>query len=576
MDEYRHVIAPEPAEGINKQTSYSVLLRNNLLASALIFALLECWRPYFFLTDDNLDGVFPFFTEMGRSLLAGHSPFVSHHLFGGNYNWLRDPAGFLWHPLYLVVSLLTATPLHNALVDIDAFVLFMLSTAGFVTLAQYLRREMALKISDNWITFYTLSYTYTAIALATGSSWLLFLGDISALPWLALGILQRSWKCGAGIVLLFCLHQFLGGHLAPTASNTIFLSLFALGMSISRRSWVPLGNWAIGYTAAVVILLPLLVPMLEGFSTSYRAQGITLEDMQSNNIPFLDFPVSLLLGTALWMLHPGQHLYTTYTLAFGASAAAWCILPALMSRAKWRGLEVVTLLMLLFGAVLIIRPTLISEIMLHLPIFRSMRWPFREFVQFQFFLHLYLVVRPPGLSIPAQRLSAGFGACILIFSMGLFRLPPTLNAMTWDRELILTGGTDRYWDHVRPLLKPDDRIAVLIPMKIYTDDRFEEPYSLLGTYNYAIIAGVVNTWGYSPTATRDQLYTKTYALYPFGAYVPEQKDALMAERPELKFITLESLHPVKITLSSKDGPTIDLTPYIPVRHSIDLGAPSDK
>ncbi len=34
---------------------------------------------------------------------------------------------------------------------------------------------------------------------------------------------------------------------------------------------------------------------------------------------------------------------------------------------------------------------------------------------------------------------------------------------------------------------------------------------------------MVNTWGYSPTANRDQLYTKTYAFYPFGAYLPEQK-----------------------------------------------------
>ena len=64
---------------------------------------------------------------------------------------------------------------------------------------------------------------------------------------------------------------------------------------------------------------------------------------------------------------------------------------------------------------------------------------------------------------------------------------------------------------------------------------------------------------------RDQVYTKTYAYYPFGAYRPEQKAALMAEKPGLKFITLESLHPLKITLSSRDGPTIDLTPLVPPR-----------
>ncbi len=143
------------------------LLLRTLALSAVIFALLEVWRPYFFLTDDNLDGGFPVFTEIGRNLLAGHSPFVSHHLFGGHYNLLRDPTFFLWHPVYLLASLLVATPLHLAIVDADAFFMLMLATAGFVTLAHFLRREMPLAISDNWISFYALSYTYTMIALTT-------------------------------------------------------------------------------------------------------------------------------------------------------------------------------------------------------------------------------------------------------------------------------------------------------------------------------------------------------------------------------------------------------------------------
>jgi len=613
------VIAPEPGEGINKQTSRLVLLRNNLLVSALIFGALEWWRPYFFLTDDNLDGGFPLFTEMGKRLLSGHSPFISDHLFGGGYNLLRDSSCFAWHPLYLVVSLLAGTPFHNAIVDVDAFALFMLATAGFVTLAHYLRREMVLKISDGWIMFYALSFTYTMIALATGASWLTFLGNHSALPWLVLGILQKSWRRGVGLVALFSLHQVLGGHLLPTFSSSIFLSLFALGMSISRRSWFPLGNWLIGYTVALVAVLPLLIPMLGGFFASMRSQGVTLEDMQANNVPAEQFvnsifagmallPAKELLtsifpGMALWLAHPQAHLYVTYTLALGSSAAVWCLIPALapemalrakqlgyflysllypptslvtaqrqmdVTRAsdqKWNGVDAVALALMIFGAVLICRPVWITEIMMQLPLFRSMRWPFREFVQFQFFLHLFLLVRPPGLTEPLRRYSAFFGTCILVIPMAFYPLPPTFNSMNWDRELILTGGVDRYWNQVRPLLKPTDRIAVLIPLNLYEDDRFEEPYCLLGTYNYAVLAGVVNAWGYSPTVPRDQVYTKTYAFYPFGAYHPYQKQSLMAERPDLKFITLESLHPLKITLSSRDGPTIDLTPYVPERMS---------
>ncbi len=338
-------------------------------------------------------------------------------------------------------------------------------------------------------------------------------------------------------------------------------------MSLSQRSWRPLINWFAGYAIALVIILPLLVPTLEGFFSSMRAQGVPLEDMQANNIQALEFPTSIFLGMALWLIHPHEHPYVTYTLAFGSSAAAWCLLPALAGRTKWRGIEVVTLSLVIFCAVLICRPLFITQVMMHLPLFRSMRWPFRELVQFQFFLHFFILIRPPGLSLVARKAAAIFGTVVFVIPLVLFPLPPTLNAMNWDRELIISGGYEQYWSKVRPLLKPTDRIAVLIPIDLYEDDRFEEPYSLLGTYNYAALAGVVNTWGYSPTAPRNQVYTKTYAFYPFGAYNPDQKAALMAEKPDLKFITLESLHPLKITLSSRDGPTIDLTPFVPERKS---------
>ncbi len=265
--------------------------------------------------------------------------------------------------------------------------------------------------------------------------------------------------------------------------------------------------------------------MVEGFFASWRALGVPLEDMQSYRIPVLQFPVSLFLGTAIWIINVPSHPYTTYTLALGACAAAWCLVPVLLSGARWRGIEALSLGLVIFGGVLICRPAWMAEIMLHLPLFRSMRWPFRELLQFQFFLHLFLLVRPPGLPARLRKIIALLGAGVFVIPMLLYPLPPTFNSMNWDRELLLTGGADRYWDRVRPLLKPEDRIAVLIPFDLYLGDRFEEPYSLLPTYNYAVLAQVVNACGYSQTAPLDQLYLKTY-YYPFGAYRPEQKQAL--------------------------------------------------
>jgi hypothetical protein len=562
------MIAPEVRRGGNGETGRLILLRNNLLVSALIFSLLQLWRPFFFLTDDNLDGGLPFFTEMGRHLLSGRLPFFSDYLFDGHYNLLRDPIFFCWHPLYLLVSLLSGTPLHHWIIDVDAFVFVMLSTAGFVNLAWYLRRDLALTVSDGWLMFYTMSFTYSMIVLTTGASWLNFLGNQSAMPWLAWGILHRSRRRGMALVALFSLHQLLGGHIEPMISDSFLFTLFAAGVSRARRSWVPLASWIIGSVIAVVFVLPLLIPALDGFVDSYRSRGVDLVEMQKNNIPGMVFPTSFFLGVVLWFVHPPATNFTeTYMLALGGCAAAWCFIPAVAGQTKWSRLELLIFGMLALIAVLIIRPIWISEVMIQLPLLKSMRWPFREFLQFQFFLHLFLLIRRPGFTRRVRVLFALLGLSLFVPPL-FIHAPPTFSHMDEDRQLLFSGAFDRYWAQVRPLLHPGDRIAVIIPPKLFLNEDLEKPYSLLGTFNYACMGRFVNIWGWSQTPPEDQYFVRTLPQYVFGAYTPAQRASLLAERPALRFITLESLQPLKITLSSGTGPTIDLTPFAPAHPEV--------
>jgi len=563
------VIAPESTRGSKSdgRASLGVLLRNNLAVSVLIFAVLELWRPCFFLTDDNLDAGFPLFSEMGLRLLHGQSPFVSDYIFGGNYNLLRDPTFFTWHPLYLLSSLLAGTRFKFLIIDVDAFFFFMLATAGFVTLAWHLRRELSLRIGDGWIMFYTMSFTYSVVHLTLGASWLNYTASFSALPWLALGILQKKWRGGLGLVTLFSLHQILGGHPLALISNTVFLSLFAVGVSIWRRSCLPLGCWVAGYALALVLILPLFLPMAEGFFSSARAQGVSAQDMQQNNVSGTQFPSSVFFGTALWYGHPFQRRYSTYLLALGSSAAAWCLFPAMASRAPWRGLDALSLGLMLLGGFMVCRPLWFTEIMVHIPVLKSMRWPFREIVQFQFFLHLFLLVRQPSAGPRLLFLTALLSLTIMILPLFVYFTPPTLNATNVDRALLFSGDFDRYWDRVRPLFKPGDRFAVLLPpiykRYLLKQREVEWPSSLLGTFNFSCLAHVANVSGYSHTPPADQLVVKTEPGFDNGAFDVSQRARLLREDPQLKFITLESLQPLRITLSSSDGPVIDLTPYVP-------------
>ncbi len=546
------------------QKNLPALLWRTLLLTALIFGVLQCRHPFFTMTDDNLAAGYPFFSEVGHHLLNGESPWYSGYIFGGGYNLLRDPQYFCWHPFYLLTSLLAGTSFHLYIMDIDAFFLYLVTAAGFVSLASYLRQEQLLHADDGWIVFCSLSYTFTMMALVTCASWLTFEANAGALPWLVLGILQKQWRWGVGIIALVSIHQMLGGHPEPLISNSISLTLFAAAVSWWRRSSGPLVMWFAGYLIAVVVILPLLIPAAEGFLSSARSQGDHLSDVQTNNIPASLFALSLFFGTALTLLFspPPGTINGIYMVSLGSCAVAWCFLLTFRSRTPWKFLEGASLGLAFFSLVLICRPVFISEIMAHLPLLKSMRWPFRELVQFQFFFHLFLLLRPVRCEPRTRFLMALASSTIFAVPMLLYQVTPTFNDMPLDRQIVLNDKLEPYWAKVGVYLKPGDRVVVLLPTFPEQTDSMTQPYSLMGGYDYPMLTHIVSGSGYSQTPPLEQLYLKTPIFTPWGAFRTSQRDVLLQERPDLKFITLEHTTPLKITLSSRDGPTIDLTPLM--------------
>lgn len=556
------ISAPTTAPDSSKRN----LLLKNLGAASIIFLLLEIWRPRYFLTDDNCGGGFPLLIGMGRRLAHGKSPFVADYIFGGNYDLLRDCTSFIWHPIYLLASLLAVTPAHFWIMDVIAYFFLMVAAAGFVCLADHVRKEFGIPLGDGWLMFYTLSFTYSMIVLTTGSSWLNFLGNHSALPWLTLGILQVTWRRGLGLVALFSLHQLMGGHFAPTISTSLFLSLFAMGVAVWRRSWVPLISWSGGYLLALAILSPLLLPAAQGFLDADRSGGLSAVAMSKFAIPAKLFPLSFFLATFSTLL-PVRIGFGTcqvfYATAFVSCAAAWLIIPTIFDRARWRGLDVICAGLIVVAMVMVIRPLWVSQIMIHLPLLKSMRWPFREILQMQFFFHLLVVLRHSERA-KLFRTALAYGGS-LIFLMPLPFLPaPTFLPLQVDQKLIFSGRAYRYWKHVRTYLGPHDYIAAIADPQVVSTHPFTVPFSLLGTYNFPILFKVKSVTGYSVTAPRDQLVVTVPPKMAFGLFSPDQKEAILRERPDVKFITLESMDPLRITLSSKDGPTVDLTPFIPL------------
>jgi hypothetical protein len=552
----------DPAPPSGKRPS---LLVQVLAACVAVFALLQVWRPCYFLTDDNLSAGFPFLVEVGRHLHEGRSPFISDYLFGGHYNELRDLQFSNWHPVFFAVALLAGTGAQFWMLDLAALVFLLVAATGFVSLAQHLRREYALPITDGWLVFYTLSFLFSTFMLTIGPSWLGFLVNQSSLPWLVLGILEKRVLRGTVWVALFTANELLGGYFGLLVSGTLCLSVFALGVALGRRQVQPVFQWAAGNLLAALLLLPLLLPMLDGFAHSVRAHGLSQEEVSLFAMPPSIFIASLFAGNWTEPMLRGLGDSSLTSLAFPylptllACPAAWCLFPACLGGRRWRGLDTLCAGLALGLAVMMIRPALLAAVMQHLPLLRSMRWPFREGLFFLFFIHVLLVLRFPTAAQRWQWASAVFGLTLFLAPLPWIA-PPTFNPLALDRSLLFSGRAEKFWALVKPRLGPDDEIATVIDWPYWQQHFHDIPYTLLGTANFPALFQVRCVAGYSNTAPADQVPLKLVPGFWFGAFREDQRAALLAERPNLRVLEVVSTQPLEITLSSPEGPPIDLTP----------------
>jgi hypothetical protein len=549
------------------RSSLGTLLKWTLGGSIFILILLEFWRPCYFLTDDNLSGYFPTVTEAGRHLKAGQSPFFSGYIFGGHYNELRDIGFNNWHPLYLLSSLLADTAARFWIIDAIAIPLMLLTAAGFTILVHRLREEHSLQIPDACVIFYTLSFVFSTYILTIGPSWISFLTSQSCLPWLTLGILQEKPLRGTLLVAIFTVHNVLAGFSGLIVSGGLFLTVFAMAIAAHRRSILPLFSWVAGNGIAALVLAPLLLGILDGFAHSRRIQGMPLDELSIFSIPPATFLSSFFLGNwsepiARWL---GDSTLSSLSFPFLstilACPAAWCVGPALFG-GRWGFMDKLCLWFSLVLVWLIVRPYGLAVVMQHLPILKSMRWPFREGMLFLFYIHLFLILRFPQSPPRWRTATAAFSLAMFLLPLPFIRVP-TLNPLALDRQLLFSGKADAFWSKVKSTLKPTDTIATVIDHQLWLQTWHDIPYTLLGTANFPCYFQVRSISGYSTTAPTDELPLKTEPFYWFGAFRPDQVSAILAQRPDLKLIRIESTHPLKITISTGNGPAVDLSPDLP-------------
>ena len=464
----------------------------------LIIAVLEFAHPHYFFGDDNMQATFVQMTETARNLVHGQSIFIHHHIFGGDFDVRDDPIFlYCYHPLVLICSLLTLTPWKFWTLDLLISIYIIAAGWAMARLLAQLRNSKYLQLSNTLVVFLSASYACSGYALVVGASWGHFVGNIATLPMFLLGMFHPRVTRGVAWVCFATLLATLAGSVDPYCHSLVFVSLFGAFLAFKQKSTKPVAILAIGTLLAFLVASPLLWRAWCGFQTCSRAGGLTIP-ASNGSIPFGPVLAGYFLG---WFAHffawPTRltlfvHPWASFIFSFNFSSAL-----VLVAFRRWRkrGLLChVPLLLALFAVLLVVHPAFLSRLIAQVPVFRSFSHPLRQLMFFHFFMVLWLAFNIGRVSLrdSAKLFSVG----IFIFVYSLARLGHTALSDFGDRDFILSGRAERYWEQIRRDIPSD---AVLVTVGDCSSWFFRYPLSLAGGNNFPVLYGVTMAAGYTPT-----------------------------------------------------------------------------
>jgi hypothetical protein len=530
-----------------------------LLALVVFFSLgaslvLEIWRPYFYLTDDNFSGYLPAVVEFSRKLWSGQWPFVNDHVFGGGYQLLRDPSGLgLFSPWLILFSWVALTPMYYALPDIVSICNSLTIACAFCWSALWLRRHFQLSTPDWLIVAVSLSYTFTPYNMIVGSSWIGFLNCQASFPLIVVGFFHPSKIRAVLLQTAALIYSLLGGHAHTFLVLCVFSGLLSLIVSFLSRDARPSLRLICAAVLFFVVLLPLLLPTFAGFQESPRANGVSAQEASISRIPLLPLIISYLLGPATTALGieglPAHRADPGFNLSLAFSLANLVFLCSLFFVRRLSALSIALLVCFLAAALMVIRPPWLAIGLSHVPLLRSLQWPFRELWLMHFTAHLFLVLnyRTP----PRVLLASVCAASLLVFSGIFFYRSPTFYLFDLDRKLVISGEAERYWSQLLRENGTPPRVIVGMDPRFFYYFRNEVPFTLLGTYTFGSLWGFVSESGYTfTTAPTQQKHPDWPRPYTFpGAYTTKDVMTIWQKDPSVWRIDLLRVRPVEWSIS---------------------------
>jgi hypothetical protein len=198
---------------------------------------------------------------------------------------------------------------------------------------------------------------------------------------------------------------------------------------------------------------------------------------------------------------------------------------------------------------MVARPVWLAELIVQIPLVKSLQWPFRELWLMHFAAHTFLLLNYRAVKPLALKFLVA--ASVVFFALVFLNRAPTFYLFDLDRRLVFSGEADRYWSKLIRENGAPPRVLVGIHPVYINLARDYVPFTLLGTYNFGSLFGFISQSGYTFTVAvndRDDADKPRPYWFP-GAYTPADAQALWQDDPTVWRIDLTGLRPAEWTIS---------------------------
>ena len=365
---------------------------------------LEYVQPRYFLWDDNATQFLIFYIHNFRSLFTDYSlPQFNFYQYIGQPYLAQGQTGVLYIPAYLAVYLSQVLFQSKIFaIDILAISHYFIAVIGMFRLLCYFGVS---KWGASLVSLYWISLPFS---LLISKSWINVSYFSAYMPWTTL-FLTRLLRRGDRRDIIFFLFAkvlfFFHGNIQWIFLFSIFEFIYgvfvlridkALGRGGLRR-------WLRANLQYALLICPILLPMIRStFLSAERSTSLSLDRFLDNSLPLREFFLAQLLYFK--NLSGSIHLDT---VAFFIGPAILLCFVALPRMGKGNvNVNSCLLHRFFFGAALFCLICSTSwYIWAHaLPGFNVFRWPFKNFLLFNFFLSVSI-----GLSLRAEILATRIG-----------------------------------------------------------------------------------------------------------------------------------------------------------------------